>query len=283
MTIITTDSACDLGKIVEERNIPNLPIYVIMDGKEYKDGVDISAEDIFRIVKETKKMPKTAALSQADFEDFFAKQLENGDEIVHIGLSSQLSVTYTNAVNASKAFHGKVKVVDSKNLSTGIGLLVMYAKDLADKGLSADEIVKKVEERVSFVQASFIIQEVEYLWRGGRLSTLSMLGANLLKIKPQIEVVDGAMKNTAKPRGKMLPVLKEYIDDMLAKYNNPDPTRCFVTHSHVEPELANEIIEYVKSKNIFKEVLLTTAGATITSHCGKGTLGLLYINDGNHE
>ena len=103
------------------------------------------------------------------------------------------------------------------------------------------------------------------------------------KIKPQIEVVDGAMKNTAKPRGKMLPVLKDYIDGMLANYNNPDPTRCFVTHSHVEPELANEIVEYVKSKNIFKEVLVTTAGATITSHCGKGTLGLLYINDGNHE
>lgn len=280
MTIITTDSSCDLGDLLKERNIPCLPIYVIIDGEEYKDGVNIKAEDIFRIVKETKKMPKTAALSQADFEDFFAKQLENGDEIVHIGLSSQLSVTYTNALNASKAFHDKVKVVDSKNLSTGIGLLVMYAKDLADQGLSAEEIVKKVEERVPFVQASFIIQEVEYLWRGGRLSTLSMLGANLLKIKPQIEVKDGSMVNTAKPRGKMVPVLKEYIDKMLDQYNNYDTTRCFVTHSKVDDDVAEEIVNYVKSKNIFKEVLLAEAGATITSHCGKGTLGLLYINDG---
>ncbi len=282
MTIITTDSACDLGKLLKEREIPYLPLYVNINGEEYRDGINITPNDIFRIVSETKKMPKTSALSQADYEEFFGNLVESGNDVVHISLSSKLSTSYDNSVKAASLYSGKVKIVDSKNLSTGIGLLVMYAKDLADQGLNAEDIVKKVEERVPFVQASFIIQEVEYLWRGGRLSTLSMLGANLLKIKPQIEVVDGAMKNTGKPRGKMLPVLKDYIDRMLEQYNNYDNTRCFVTHSQVDKEIADEIVDYVKSKNIFKDVLLTEAGATITSHCGKGTLGLLYINDGNH-
>lgn len=283
MVKITTDSACDLGDLLKQRDIPFLPLYVNLNGEEYRDGINIKPQDIFKIVKETKKMPKTSALSQSDYEEFFGNLVKEGHEVIHIGISSKLSTSYDNSVKAASLYSGKVKIVDSKNLSTGIGLLIMYAKDLADKGLSSDEIVSKVEARVPYVQASFIIQEVEYLWRGGRLSTLSMLGANLLKIKPQIEVVDGAMKNTGKPRGKMLPVLKDYIDGMLSQYNNPDNTRCFVTHSQVEPELAAEIVDYVKSKNIFKEVLLTEAGATITSHCGKGTLGLLYINDGTQE
>lgn len=283
MTIVATDSSCDLNYLLKDRNIPFIPIYVIMNGEEYHDGIDITPEDIFKNVKETKKLPKTSALSENDYEEFFKKLTANGDDVVYIGLSSKLSTSYNNSINAAKKFNGKVHIVDGKNLSTGTGLSVLYAKDLADKGLPADEIAKKVEERVPFVQASFIIQEVEYLWRGGRLSTLSMLGANLLKIKPQIEVIDGEMKNTAKPRGKMVPVLKEYIDRMLATYNNPDTTRCFITHSSIEPEIAEEMVNYVKSKGIFKEVYNTVAGATITSHCGKGTLGILYINDGDHE
>lgn len=281
--IITSDSSCDLSKEqIKENNIPIIPIYVNLNGEEFRDGVNITPEEIFEYVKQNKKLPKTSAVSIADYKLFFDNVLkqEKDIEIVHIGLSSALSTSYNNSVAASKECDGKVVSIDGKNLSSGTGLLVLYAAKLAKEGLSKEEIVKKVEDRIAHVQASFIIQEVDYLHKGGRCSALALLGANLLKIKPKIQVIDGQMKNTGKPRGKMLPVLKQYIDETLKEYNNPDPEICFVTHSCIEPEVASEIIDYVKSKNIFKNVVETVAGSTITSHCGKGTLGILYINDG---
>jgi len=281
--IVTTDSSCDLSpEQIKKYNIKVIPIYVNLNDEEYKDGVNITPNDIFEFVKANKKLPKTAAISQADFIDFFKNTLDENpeSEIVHIGLSSGFSSTYNNSVIASKEFNGKVVSIDGKSLSTGTGLLVLYAAKLAAKGLSSKEIEQKVSKRIPFVQASFITQEIEYLYRGGRCSALAMLGANLFKIKPRIQVIDGTMKNNAKPRGKTLTVLKQYVDDVLKEYNTPDPEICFVTHSSIEPEIAEEIATYVKSKNIFKEVVITIAGATITSHCGKGTLGILYINDG---
>lgn len=281
--IITSDSSCDLSKEqIKENNIPIIPIYVNLNGEEFRDGVNITPQDIFDFVKENKKLPKTSAVSTADYKLFFENVLKNNPdcEIVHIGLSSQLSTSFNNSKVACEELNNKVISVDGKNLSTGTGLLVLYACELAKQGLSKEEIAKKVESRIPFVQASFIAQEIEYLYRGGRCSMLAMLGANILKIKPKIQVVDGAMKNTGKPRGKTLSVLKQYIDETLNEYNTPDKTICFVTHSCIEPEIENEIVEYVKSKNIFDKVVPTIAGATITSHCGKGTLGILYINDG---
>lgn len=284
--IITTDSSCDLTKEqLEKNNIKTIPLYVNLNGEEFKDGIDITPEIIFNFVKDNKKLPKTSAVSYSDFKAFFENILkENPDaEIVHIGLSSGLSTTYNNSVTAASEFDGKVVSIDGKSLSTGTGLLVLYASKLASQGLSKEEITQKVTERIPFVQASFIAQEIEYLWRGGRCSAIAMLGANLLKIKPRIQVVDGIMKNNGKPRGKTIPVLKQYIDDVLNEYNNPDPEICFITHSSIEPEIAEEITEYVKSKNIFKDVVVSIASATITSHCGKGTLGILYINDGGNK
>jgi len=281
--IVTSDSSCDLNKNqLEEYDIRTLPLYVNLNGEEFKDGVNITPDMIFDFVKQNKKLPKTSALSVADYSLFFGNILKEGNDIkiVHIGLSSGLSTSYNNAVTASQEYDGKVAVIDGKNLSTGTGLLVLYAGKLAKLGASQEEIVEKVSKRVPFVQASFIIPETEYLYRGGRCSAIAMLGANLLKIKPRIQVVDGKMKPNGKPRGKMIPVLKQYIDDVLKEYNTPDDSICFVTHSTIEPEIADEIVNYVKSKNIFKEVVLTVASSTITSHCGKGTLGILYINDG---
>lgn len=281
--IITSDSSCDLTKKqLEEYGIKTLPLYVNLNGEEFRDGVNITPQDIFNFVKENKKLPKTSALSVADYSMFYNQVLtENkNSDIIHIGLSSELSTSYNNALNASKDFNGKVTIIDGKNLSTGTGLLVLYAAKLAKNGFSKPAIIESVKKRIPFVQASFIIQETEYLYRGGRCSAIAMLGANLLKIKPRIQVVDGKMKPNGKPRGKMLPVLKQYVDDVLNEYNTPDKEICFVTHSSIEPEVAEEIKSYVESKNIFKEVVITTAGATITSHCGKGTLGILYINDG---
>ena len=281
--IITSDSSCDLNQNqLEEFNIKTLPLYVNLNGEEFRDGVNITPKDIFQFVKDYKKLPKTSAISVADYIVFFKNILkENKDsDIIHIGLSSELSTSYNNALNASKEFNGNVTVIDGKNLSTGTGLLVLHAAKLASQGYSKPAIIESVKKRVPFVQSSFIIQEIEYLYRGGRCSAIAMLGANLLKIKPRIQVVDGKMKPNGKPRGKMLPVLKQYIDDVLNEYNTPDKEICFVTHSSIEPEVAEEVKTYVESKNIFNEVVITTAGSTITSHCGKGTLGILYINDG---
>lgn len=281
--LITSDSSCDLNQDqLDKYDIHTLPLYVNLNGEEFRDGVNITPEDIFAFVKENKKLPKTSALSVADYQNFFTNILsENKDaEIIHIGLSSGLSTSYNNAVIASQEFNGKVSVIDGKNLSTGTGLLVLFAAKLAESGLDKQSIIEKVEKRVPFVQSSFIIPETEYLYRGGRCSAIAMLGANLLKIKPRIQVIDGTMKPNGKPRGKMLPVLKQYVDDVLSEYNTPDPEICFVTHSTIEPEIAEEIKAYVESKNIFKNVVITVASSTITSHCGKGTLGILFINDG---
>ena len=281
--IITSDTSCDLSKEqLKKYNIYEIPMTVILGDNEYKDGTDISPEDIFDFVKQNKKLPKTAAISAYEYSEFFKSVFEKeGDiNIVHIGLGGKISSSYNNAVTASEEFEGKVLVVDGNNLSSGTGLLVLYAAKLAQMGEDASEIVKKVEARVGFVQAGFIIQEVSYLYKGGRCSAMALIGANLLKIKPRIQVIDGTMKNVGKPRGKMLPVLKQYVDDVLKEYDNPDKSICFVTHSCIEPEIASEIVEYVKSKGIFEEVVETIASSTITSHCGKGTLGILYINDG---
>ena len=285
-TIITSDSSCDLSKEqLKEFEIQILPIYVNMNGEEYKDGVNVTPEDIFSHVKTTKTLPKTSALSTADYQTFFKSILDTNKDskIIHISLSGSISSCCEHAVLASQDFDGKVTVIDGRSLSTGTGLLVLYAAKLAKKDIEYDEIVKKVQGRIPFVQASFIIEEVHYLHKGGRCSAIALIGANLLKIKPKIQVVDGGMKPTGKPRGKMLSVLKEYVDQTLSEFNNPDKSICFVTHSCIEPEIAEEIKSYVESKGIFEEVVITIASSTITCHCGKGTLGILYINDGGKE
>lgn len=280
--LVTTDSSCDLSEeILNAKGIKKIAMNVILGDNEYLDGESITPNDIFEYVKVNKKLPKTSALSEEQFYKFFKEQLKNCDEIIHIGLSSKLSTQYSQSLKAAASFNGKVHVIDGLSLSTGTGLIVLATDDMVKAGKDSQEIVKTITERVPKVQASFIIQDTEYLYRGGRCSGIAMIGANLLKIKPRIQVVDGGMIPYGKPRGKMLPVLKEYVDTVLKEFNTPDKTRAFVTHSSIEPEIAEEIAEYVKAKNIFKEIYITVAGATITSHCGKGTLGLLYINDGN--
>ena len=279
--IVTTDSSCDLGKeILAKRHIKQIPLNIVLGSEEYVDGETITPNDIFAFVKQNKKLPKTAALTEEQFSKFFKETLKECDHIIHIGLSSGLSVQYSQSLKAAAGFANSVTVIDGKSLSTGTGLLVLAAQDMVDAGKPLEEVIETITNRVQNVQASFIIQDTEYLYRGGRCSGIAMIGANLLKIKPRIQVIDGAMKTHGMPRGKMNKVLKDYVDAVLSEFNHPDTTRAFVTHSSLEPEIVNEIKEYVESKHIFKEVIETVAGATITSHCGKGTLGLLYINDG---
>lgn len=280
---ITTDSTADVtADFFKSHDIGFLPEIVNIGGEEYYDTENVTTEDIEKYVAETKKLPKTAARSVQDFKDFFNGYLENGyDAVIFVGISSNLSCITKNAQTAAEEIgNDKVFVIDTGLLSTGILLLVLSALELVKKGLPAKEIAKIIKQRSYAGQASFVVETLEYLYKGGRCSMLSMFGANLLKIKPKLQLINGSIVANEKYRGKQVVVLKKYVDDTLALYNNPDKTRCFITHAEADPEVVSEIVEYVKSKNIFNEVIETKANSVIFTHCGRGTLGLLYLNDG---
>ena len=281
---ILCDSTCDATQeILKNNDIDYLPLIVNLGDDERFDTVNITNEDIRNYVKQTSKLPKTAARSSEDYKNFYKKYLDEGYEIVFVSISEQLSVSCHNANSAAQELDpDKVFVVDGRSLSTGSLLLALSGKALADQGKSAKEIADILSQRAYHTQASFVVDTLDYLRKGGRCSTLAAFGANLLKIKPKLQLVDGKLVSTEKYRGKMNVILKKYVDDTLELYNNPDTTRCFVTHADADKEVVEEIVAHLKEKNIFKEILITTAGSTIYSHCGKGTLGILYINDGGN-
>lgn len=279
---ITSDSTLDLSKeLIKKYDIKVLPLIVNLGDDERFDGENVTTDDIAKYVKQTGKLPKTAARSVADFVDFFKPILDAGYDIVHYSISEELSITYQNAVAAAKELDpNRIFVVNGRCLSTGTALLAINGRELANAGKTAKEIYDISFGRSYQMQVSFVVETLEYLRKGGRCSMLAAFGANLLKLKPKLQLIEGKIVSTDRYRGKSLQVLHKYIDDTLALYNNPDKTRCFITHADADPEIVNTIVEYVKSKNIFDEVLETHAGCTVFSHCGKGTLGILYINDG---
>lgn len=279
---ITSDSTLDLSKeLIKKYDIKVLPLIVNLGDDERFDGETVTTDDIAKYVKQTGKLPKTAARSVADFVDFFKPILDAGYDIVHYSISEELSITYQNAVAAAKELDpNRIFVVNGRCLSTGTALLAINGRELANAGKTAKEIYNISFGRSYQMQVSFVVETLEYLRKGGRCSMLAAFGANLLKLKPKLQLIEGKIVSTDRYRGKSLQVLHKYIDDTLALYNNPDKTRCFITHADADPEIVNTIVEYVKSKNIFEEVLETHAGCTVFSHCGKGTLGILYINDG---
>ena len=279
MIRICTDSCVDINKNqIEENNIAVIPLCVILDDKEYLDGVNITPSQIFSYVKETGKLPKTAARSIEDFKNFFSALLENGDDVIYTGISSKLSSAFNNACQAQKELNnGRLHIVDSKSLSTGIGLLVLYASSLVKEGYSANEICKKLEKQANLNQASFVVDKLDFLYKGGRCSAMAKFGANLLKIKPRLELVDGVIENTAKYMGKFQSIVYKYIDDMLEKHKNIKKDLCFITHTCSDSKFVEQVVEYVKSKNIFDEVVSSIAGSTISCHCGENTLGILYL------
>ena len=275
--IISSDSTADLSpELIERYNISIIPLGITLGTNLYKDGVDIDAEKIYEHHAKTGELPKTNATNVGELEDYFTELTKDGAAVVHFTISSNMSSTYNNAVMASENF-SNVYVVDSKNLSTGGGLLVLAACDMAANGLDAKTIAEKVTELVPNVEASFVIDSLEYLYKGGRCSALSVLGANLLKLKPCIEVKNGSMGVGKKYRGKYPDVLKEYINERLVNIDDIDTTRVFITHAGCDETLVKELFKIVKDKNIFGEVLVTRAGCTVSSHCGRNTLGILFI------
>ncbi len=279
---ITSDSVLDLPKeLLEEYDIKVIPLNIMLGETEYKDN-EITNEDIFKYVKETGVLPKTSAENTQGFIEFFKEILKEYDGIVHFDISGEMSTTYTNAYMASLEFNGKVEVIDSRSLSTGMALQAIYARELTKTESSVQVIAEKVRARTNSVQASFVIEKLDYLRKGGRCSAVALFGANLLKIRPQIIVKDGKMGSHRKYRGKMLQCVKMYCEDTLAEFNTPDKSIGFVTYSSA----TEEMIEVAKQALIdagFEKIYTTIARATVSSHCGPNTLGILYYNDGKVE
>jgi len=277
MIRISSDSTCDLSGLVKEHNIAIMPLKVVLDADMYQDGVDITPEDIFAFVKERDMLPKTSASTEEEYKEYFANLLKDCDEVIHFNISSKCSVTHSCAVKGASYFGGKVRVIDSKALSSGQGLLVMKAVDLVKEGKSAEEIEKTVLALRDKVNTSFIPDRLDYLYKGGRCSRMAMYGANLLKIHPMIDMVDGELQAKKKYKGNMKMCIKAYIEDLHGAYPAYDKTRCFVTHSSADPELVEFAKAKVKEMFEFNEVVETVAGAVVTGHCGRNTLGVLFI------
>ena len=279
MIKICTDSCNDINKDqIEENDIKVIPLSVILGDDEHLDGVDITPNDIFEYVDKTGNLPKTAARSIEDFKSFFQELLKDGDEVIYMGISSHLSSAYSYAKQAKEELNSdKLHIIDSKSLSTGIGLLVLYACELVKQGLSCEEICERLEKQTAYNQTSFVVDTLDYLYKGGRCSAMARFGANLLKIKPRLELIDGKIENTGKYMGKFNTVIYKYIDDMLKLHDKVRKNLCFITHTCRDDNFVKEVVEYVKSKNIFDKVVSSRAGATITCHCGENTLGILYL------
>lgn len=276
---ITAESTIDLPQeILKEFDIQTLPFTVILGDKEYEDGV-IKTPEIFEYVSKNKILPKTSAINKEQYSNFFKEVLKKYDAIVHFSLSSEISSACSHAVLASEELKN-VYVVDTKSLSTGIALLAIYARQLASKGVKAEEIAKKCNDIVPHVQASFVIERLDYLYKGGRCSALAYFGANLMHIRPQILVKDGKMGSYKKYRGNMEKVVANYCKDTLEEFNKPDLSVGFVTYTTATEGMVNEAKKALKDRG-FERIIETHAGGTIASHCGEHTLGILYINDAN--
>ena len=276
-TVITSDSTTDLSRELRERyNVSVMPLKITLGDNIYTDGVDITPDDIYAHHDKTGELPKTSATNVGDCLEFFKPFTDAGKTVIHFTISSEMSSTYNNACLAAEEL-GNVYVIDTMNLSTGGGLLVVAAAEMLNAGLSAEETVEKTRALAPCVDASFVIDSLEYLYKGGRCSALAMFGANLLKLKPCIQVKDGKMDVAKKYRGKFSEVLKQYVKDKISDYSDIELDRVFITHAGCDPELVNEMVELVRKEVPFKEVFMTREGSTVSSHCGANTLGVLFI------
>lgn len=275
---IISDSTCDLSpELLKKYDIAEIPLFINMDGKTGKDGIDVTPEDIYDYVAKYGKLPTTSAVNVADYAEVFKYWHDQGYSVVHFTISSEFSSTYQNACIAAENFNN-VFVVDSRNLSTGQGLLVLHGAEMAQKGHNAMEIFEQCTKLAKKVEASFVIDSLNYLYKGGRCSAVSALGANLLRLKPCIEVIDGKMDVGKKYRGKFEKVILDYVTERLTGRDDIDKTRIFITHTKCQPEVIKAVEKKVKEIcPDFGEFLETTAGCTVTTHCGPNTLGILFI------
>lgn len=280
MIQLIADSTCDLSPELAERyHIDILPLCVTLGEKTYTDGVDITQEEIFAWSDQTKETPKTAVFPEAKAQEKFRRFLEQGDEIICFSISGKMSASGQVMRLAAEELNAgdRVHVVDAENLSTGIALLVLMAADLAAQGLPAGEIVRQVEAARPLVRASFVVDTMTYLHRGGRCSGLVALMGSMLKIHPKIVVENGSMRPDTKYRGSIGRVLDRYVEELEPAMRKARNNRVFVTHTCVDRKLVEPVIESLRRMEIFDEILETRAGCVVSSHCGPNTLGVLFI------
>ena len=271
---IISDSTSDLSpELVKKYDISIVPLYVVMGDKIRKDGIEATPEDIYEYVS----LPKTSAPNLNDFLSAFRNWRNQGYEIVHFNISSEFSSSHATARMAAEEVGG-VEVVDTRNLSTGSGLVVLHACEMAENGASAKEIAEECRALTGRVEASFVVDSIDYLHKGGRCSSVAALGANLLKLKPCIEVTEGKMQSGKKFRGTIDRVIINYVTERLQNREDIDKHRIFITHTRCSEETVNAVRDKINELQPgFEEILETTAGCTVTSHCGPGTLGVLFI------
>ena len=274
---ISADSTCDLSpELLKQYDVAITPLYVRLGEKDLKDSIEVTPPDIYRYVEETKEIPKTAAVNVGDYVEFFNKVKEEGyDGVVHFTISSDMSSCYQNACLAAEDFEN-VYIVDSRNLSTGIGHLVLDACLMRDEGKSAQEIFEVLEERKKKLDVSFVLDTLRYLALGGRCNSLLAFGANLLNIKPSIQVKDGKMGVDKKYRCSFARAVVRYVNDKLEDKDSLDLRRIFITDSGCTDEIRAAAEEAVKKNAPFAEIIHTRAGCTISSHCGPNCIGILF-------
>ena len=276
---ILADSTCDLSpEQLERYNIRLTPLYVRLGDRDYRDGVDIHPDDIYAHVAAGGALASTAAVNMADYVRVFSEYSRRVDFVIQVCISADFSSCYQNACLAA-ADYPNVYVVDSRNLSTGHGLVVLEAVRLAESGMPPEEIVAQLNEVTARVRASFILDRLDYMKKGGRCSSVAVLGANLLRLRPCIAVTDGKMGVEKKFRGSFEKCVRDYVTDRLAGRTDLDLRRVFITHSGVDDEIVRIARETIRSLQPFEEICVTRAGCTVSSHCGPGTIGVLFIEN----
>ena len=275
---VSVESVHDLSKeLLEKYDIKVIPYHINLGDLSFKDG-KYSTEEMFALVDKYGELPKTTAINPVEYQEYFENLKKDYDAVVHICLSSGITSSCGNAFSAASEMKN-VFVVDSLALSTGIGMQAIYARELAEKGVSAADIANILNERREKVQTSFVLERLDYMHKGGRCSSIALLGANLLKIRPRIVLKNGKMISDKKYRGNMSNVVAKYAEELFHDFDSPDLTRVFITYTTATPEMV--AAAKAKCESIgFKEILETHAGGTIASHCGANTIGILYYNDG---
>lgn len=276
---ISTESTCDLSKeLIERYDVKIVPYKIQLGDRSFFDG-ELSTPEILELAERNKELPKTSAVNELEFTEHFEKLRREYDGIIHISLSSKITAATANATKIAKQFDN-VYVIDSLSLSSGLGLLVRQACILAESGVAIEDICAKLEERKKYIQASFVIERLDYLYKGGRCSSLAYFGANLLKLRPRIVMRDGQMRSDNKFRGPIERVVEKYCQSVLEDFDTPDLDCVFITYTTATEGMvaaARTACENAGFNNIYE----THAGGTIASHCGGHTLGILYFNDGS--
>lgn len=276
---ISAESTIDLTKeLLKEYDIHTTPFTVNLGSKSGLDG-EITSEEIIEYVSKNNQLPKTSAVNSYQFTEHFEKLLKEYDAVIHFSLSSEMSAACNNARLAAEEL-SNVYVVDTRSLSTGIALLAIYARKLANKNIEPAVIIEEINKRIPTNQTSFVLSRLDYLYKGGRCNGISYLASTLLKIRPQIIVKDGKMGPRSKYVGKYDRCIEKYVVDTLESFNTPDLDEVFITSTTASPEQILTVKKMLIERG-FKNIHITNAGATITSHCGENCLGILYLNDGD--